>query len=127
MKHGILELVNLKSMATDHDVGYDMNIDNNSPVWVALSCCMVLMVELIKGFFSFSLKKTSQTKSNIYSAAKFLMEKINKVALNEKLQFCKYCMHISKYFFSKLLNVRYMKIKVCHQRYSREPFGAFAA
>lgn len=97
-----MELVNLKSMATDHDVGYDMNTDNNSPVWVASS----LMVELIKGFFSFSLKK--QVKSNIYSAAKILMEKTIKAALHAYF----------KFVFSKPLNVHYMKVKVCHQRYS---------
>lgn len=55
------------------------------------------------------------------------MEKINKVALNEKLQFHRYCVHISKFVFSALLNVHHMKIKVCHQRYSWEPFGAFVA
>lgn len=38
-------------LTTGHDVEYNMNIDNNSPVSVELSCCMVLMLELIKVFF----------------------------------------------------------------------------
>lgn len=54
------------------------------------------------------------------------MEKINKVVVDEKPQFHKYCMHISKYVFRLLLNVHYIKKK--SRCVSKDTvFGAFVA